>query len=302
MSNSGRFKDMNPGMRPAGKSMPVDKDGVKASLVIADDGRDDHVGKRVAQKFDPKVDSNKAFGKASGLGQGPSAVQSLRPRDRTAFQDVVESRTAPKRPQGTAVDPNNVFGIANKKDGSVQDCMTAPDDADPPLSSSLRIPRNYGPGQQTMRDYGGQFSSDQQFGKPTPNDPSGSLVKGVFSWNGNDKPKATIVPAQAEKQRRGAGRVDPSTTAPLGYAPPADPNSASSLLNYDRQAQTRVARMADLARKARPETMKRGADRMLDLQRAFEEADADGSGKLNKDELANASVLDFQRALSNLSS
>ena len=41
-------------------------------------------------------------------------------------------------------------------------------------------------GQQTRRDYTGQFSDAQQFGKPTPNDPSGSLVQATLNWGDSD--------------------------------------------------------------------------------------------------------------------
>lgn len=38
-------------------------------------------------------------------------------------------------------------------------------------------------GQQSRRDYSKAFDKSCNFGKPTPNDPSGSLVRGTMNWD-----------------------------------------------------------------------------------------------------------------------
>eukprot|EP00730_Choanoeca_flexa_P001343 TRINITY_DN10594_c0_g2_i1.p2 TRINITY_DN10594_c0_g2~~TRINITY_DN10594_c0_g2_i1.p2 ORF type:complete len:228 (+),score=20.53 TRINITY_DN10594_c0_g2_i1:89-772(+) len=199
MANAGRFRDLTPNLKPAGIQNVASQDEIKITLsepidrvstptavrhfnatAIAD------VGVRRPQQSDigPEVHS-KVMGKPSGLGMSINAQDTLK-SNTTPLQEVLQQQQAlrGKRQLQSDADPDAMYGKTVAKADSVADCMrSTTTEKKFEGYSSLRAPRDYGPGVQTQRDYSSTFKPEDIFGTPTPNDTRGVGVASAMSWS-----------------------------------------------------------------------------------------------------------------------
>eukprot|EP00055_Hartaetosiga_balthica_P006584 m.20929 g.20929 ORF g.20929 m.20929 type:complete len:450 (-) comp5301_c0_seq1:1941-3290(-) len=283
MSNANRFKDRNPDVVAAGRKYPADKNGVKLSLFSNSTEQDQTVGVRVTRPNDPNINKFSTFG-IKTTGSTESAAQLIRPQNRTKFQEQLEAFHPQQRAHGTTdFERTAMFGKANDMTGpTVGMCMKGSNDGNENGSDE--------PGMQTMRNYGNGFSKMASFGIPTPNDPSGSKIKESLKWNSAGTNGTRIVSTKAFDFLKGQERIDPMSTAPLGYCAPSDNLSAQKLMDTDRKAQDRIQAQTDMAKKIRPLMMMSQYfmfNSFDKLKEVFEDHDVDQSGTLDKAEFKN---------------
>eukprot|EP00049_Salpingoeca_infusionum_P003897 m.72252 g.72252 ORF g.72252 m.72252 type:complete len:449 (+) comp12327_c0_seq8:147-1493(+) len=289
MANQGSFRDTTPGIRAAGKVIhQADEGGVLQALMCPSD--DQVIGRRERRPQDPVLPLDVRFGKRNVTG-GFSAQEAIQtPTSRLAEALASSQPKGRSKVSYTPQDEATVFGRKTQKIGGVADVFAGEgEQQDGPghsFQDSLKVPIKPESGAQLARGYNTHFSSSTQFGKPTPTDPSGKLVRSTLVWR-EPEVDSTKVVSSAGRTRP---RIDPTTTGPFGYVAPKDDSDVAAILQKDRKQQDHVLHLTDAAKRVRPVMMTTGFRAFKTLKERFDEADVDGSGALNRDELAK--VLD----------